>query len=441
MKNNRLKMKFEMILCLCLLVLCVGLNYGQIPNEPQTLLPDQTIEREMTGAETHRYKVSLKADEFFQVHVEQKGLDVVLKLLDNKGNILTTMDTPTGKEGVETLSFVIEKFGSFFLEVSGFDSKAEKGTYIIKREDSRPVTISDKKRIEAESIFMQRMNWRNKNSLGELEKFLPKLNTSLQIWRELSDKYMTELVLQEISSIKKSYAGGLFYTGLDYEKGNTKEGLIKAIEFYQKAKVIYAEIGNFEDEAKCLVYVADNYYLLDQNQKALDYYLQSLHSLKRENPKGLTYWELYTRAKSRTSILYSVLGEEQKALENYLDWLDFIESAKKAKYYYPHTIDDDKVSILSSIGVIYFDLGDKLKALEYFNQAVKGDYYYYGGGDKRKFAPIYENMGFLYKDLGEIIKANEYFKKALDAYNTSKKYYEQRITSIKQTEYADTTSL
>ena len=34
------------------------------------------IEREITGAETHRYRFNLKANEFFQVRVEQKGVDV-----------------------------------------------------------------------------------------------------------------------------------------------------------------------------------------------------------------------------------------------------------------------------------------------------------------------------------------------------------------------------
>jgi hypothetical protein len=79
---------------------------AQTPEEPRELLPNQTIEREMTGAETHRYKFALQANEFFQVRVEQKGVDVALKLLDADGQTLATMDSPNSTEGPETLSFI-----------------------------------------------------------------------------------------------------------------------------------------------------------------------------------------------------------------------------------------------------------------------------------------------------------------------------------------------
>ncbi len=59
----------------------------------------------MTGKETYYYKFNLKQNEFFQVHVEQKGIDVMLKLLNYvNGNVLATMDSTNGKEGHETLS-------------------------------------------------------------------------------------------------------------------------------------------------------------------------------------------------------------------------------------------------------------------------------------------------------------------------------------------------
>ena len=113
------------------------------------LKPNQTIEREMTGAETHRYKFDLKAGEFFQVRVEQKGVDVLLRLLDSNENILATMDSPNEKEGPETLSFIASKDGNYKLEISGFDEKAEKGIYTIKREVSR--TANSKRKTASRS--------------------------------------------------------------------------------------------------------------------------------------------------------------------------------------------------------------------------------------------------------------------------------------------------
>jgi hypothetical protein len=114
------------IICLMFVGTCAQRGFGQTTgaNQIEVLPPNQTIEREMTGAETHRYDVTLKTNEFFQVRVEQNGVDVALKLLDVDGKELATMDSPNGKEGPETLSFVTDKAGNFVLEISGFDVKA-----------------------------------------------------------------------------------------------------------------------------------------------------------------------------------------------------------------------------------------------------------------------------------------------------------------------------
>ena len=124
-------------------------------NEARELLPAQTIEREITGAQTHRYKFDLQSGEFFQVRVEQKGVDVALKLTDDKGNILATMDSPNGKAGFETLTWVAVNSGNFVLEVTNSDTKIEKGIYIIKREYARTATGEDKQQVEIEKNFVE----------------------------------------------------------------------------------------------------------------------------------------------------------------------------------------------------------------------------------------------------------------------------------------------
>lgn len=153
-----MKHKHNFCRIISLIVLIAGtfiIANGQPTDEPRSLQPNETIEREMTGKETHRYKFDLKTGEFFQVHVEQKGLDVSLKLLDEKGNVLATMDSPNGKEGFETLTFVADKDGSFILETISPNEKAEKGNYIIKREPSRTANEEDRKRVRIESDFFE----------------------------------------------------------------------------------------------------------------------------------------------------------------------------------------------------------------------------------------------------------------------------------------------
>ena len=168
-----------------------GLGQTTTGNQIQELRPDHTIERQMAGAESHLYKFDLKADEFFQARVEQKGIDVALKLLDDKGNVLATMDSPNGKQGPETLSFVVAKSGSFVLEVKPLDAKAEKGSYAIKQETPRAATPQDRRRVEIESVFVEGLTARNTS--GQQEVAVTKLERAVRGWEELQEPNLTFL--------------------------------------------------------------------------------------------------------------------------------------------------------------------------------------------------------------------------------------------------------
>lgn len=184
---------------------------GQTPNvRPiQGLLPNQTIQGEMMGAEIHRYRFDLKANEFFQVRVEQEGIDVLLKLLDANGDVVATMDSPNGKQGQEILSFVAEKSGNFVLEVSGVDTKAAKGNYSIRREVSRAATTQDKRRVEVEHAFVEGMTASKVDN--QSDKAIAKLEVALAGWQELGDAYLTELTTQQIKQAKvNKYSAILF---------------------------------------------------------------------------------------------------------------------------------------------------------------------------------------------------------------------------------------
>jgi CHAT domain-containing protein len=172
---------------------------GQTPGEPQALLPNQTLEREMTGAQTHRYTFDLRANEFFQTRVEQKGVDVTLKLTDAGGNVLATMDSPNSKQGPETLSFVASQAGAYTLELSSFDAKAEKGNYSIHREESRAAMARDKRRVEVERLFVEGMT--ASGAQGWTETAVGQLSAARAGWTELGDGYMADLTAQQAASV------------------------------------------------------------------------------------------------------------------------------------------------------------------------------------------------------------------------------------------------
>ena len=193
------------IAALSLMLWLVALTaFGQAPQstDVQELPPNRTLEREMTGAQTHRYEFDLQANEFFQARVEQKDFDVTLKLSDANGNVLATMDSPNGKEGTETLSFVAEKTGRYALEVSGFDAKAQKGSYSIRREATRTATAKDRRRVEVERLFVAGAT--AQNIKGQMETAVKQLTAAQAGWEELADTYMAELTARHIRQLQSS---------------------------------------------------------------------------------------------------------------------------------------------------------------------------------------------------------------------------------------------
>ena len=386
--------------------------FGQTPktDEARELPPAQTLERQMTGAETHRYKISLKKEEFFQVRVEQKGVDVALKLVDANGKELATMDSPNDKEGSETLSFVaVEAAGNYVLEVSGFDAKAEQGNYTIKREAPRTATADDKKRVAVEQLFIEGMTARNVK--GQSETALAKLEEALRGWQELKDNYLIKLTAQEIKSLKdlskKAQADAIYDEAIALSKQGTKESLQNAAAKFSEAQRVYAELGDKPNEAITLNQLGYIYGVLGETQNSLEYFNKSLPLYKAVGDK-------HGEANTLDNIgeIYAILGETQKALEYYNQSLPLIRSIADKT-------DSDKrleARTLYNTGGLYINLSETQKALEYFTLALSlcREIAYRVGE-----ATTLNNFGAVYSNLGEKQKALDYYNQALALIRTS----------------------
>jgi CHAT domain-containing protein/Tfp pilus assembly protein PilF len=100
-------------------------------------------------------------------------------------------------------------------------------------------------------------------------------------------------------------------------------------------------------------------------------------------------------------MVYSDLGEKKKALEFYEQalpiWRAFVDRTGEA-------------TTISNIGVMYSDLGEKKKALDYYEQALP---IWRAIVDRRGEAVTLNNLGQAYSDLGEKKKALDYYEQAL----------------------------
>lgn len=184
---------------------------------------NQPVERELSREEVHTYPVTLRAGEFMQVRVEQKGIDVVLSIHSAGGKMLTMVDTPTGQKGFETLSFIAGRAGTYLVRVilfqdplssgrirfAGDVNKNYSGPYVITLTAKRASTASDRRRIRAEKqlrAFIQDRSQRSISAYSEPATILAEIKRYeklLSVWREFKDDYMFALLENSVSTLKE----------------------------------------------------------------------------------------------------------------------------------------------------------------------------------------------------------------------------------------------
>jgi CubicO group peptidase (beta-lactamase class C family) len=102
------------------------------------LLHDQTIERSLSGGESHAYSVALEAGQFLFVTVEQRGIDVAVTLQDPSGAIALAVDTRNGPAGLEPVALFPQRSGEHAIEVRSLDENSGPGRYAITLERLEP---------------------------------------------------------------------------------------------------------------------------------------------------------------------------------------------------------------------------------------------------------------------------------------------------------------
>jgi FOG: WD40 repeat len=186
--------------------LAATLSSAQVTKQVSELKLNETLERELTGQEPHEYQVTLKANEFVQVRVEQKGIDVDLKLYAEGGTwLLAQMDSPNGMEGYETLSWIAREAGTYHFRVSRLEEEgnSESGRYSIQLTARNPATEANHQRLKGEKMFLQVVKSRLAGKHG-LPVLITQYETLLAFWRELKDEQMLRLIESLLAPLKEA---------------------------------------------------------------------------------------------------------------------------------------------------------------------------------------------------------------------------------------------
>jgi hypothetical protein len=93
------------------------------------------IERAITTADTHYYRIKLKAGEFLRALVDQRGIDLIIIVYTPDGQKILEVDSPNGNQGPEPIAVKAETSGSYRIEVRALEKNVPPGRYEVRIEE------------------------------------------------------------------------------------------------------------------------------------------------------------------------------------------------------------------------------------------------------------------------------------------------------------------
>jgi len=339
------------------------------------LEPGQPIKQKIGGAESHYYRIVLMTDQYVRLVVDQRGIDVGVKLYKPDGNVAVESNRLTGAYGPETILWVAESSGFYKLEVRALQSEHTAQFYEVKLLAERVATFQDRGQVALQGVLMQAEVLREQKTPTATDQAIAKYEEALQISRDVGDP--------------AGEAEGLNVLGLVYHI--LKRDALNARQRYDQALKIRQSLGDRRGEAETLVNIARLLESQGERQKALDFYELSLQPWQQAGDRYGLAWTL-----NNLGQLSYLLKQAQRALD-YQNralgiWRDVGDLSREA-------------ATLSSIGENYHLLNDYQQALNTYLQARER---WQAAGDRNGEVSTLFSISKTYAVLHNTQKENEF---------------------------------
>jgi CHAT domain-containing protein len=173
---------------------------GQASDPPTFLEAGAPIDRSIAGGETHAYRFSLKAGEFAQVIVEQRGVDVVVEIRRSGGQLVVQVDDAAGPQGNEQVDCAVETDTTYTVSVHPLMHSAAAGGYRISIGGVRAATDRDRSLFEAQRLRTVGGQHMRVDDYGQA---LPAYQGALQIAEKLfgPDDLYTLSIVEDLATV------------------------------------------------------------------------------------------------------------------------------------------------------------------------------------------------------------------------------------------------
>lgn len=88
------------------------------PVEAQQLEQPRPIERTLGAKETHAYSIALDVGQFLDAAVNQRGVDVIVRVFGPDGKLVAEIDSPNGAQGDEPIALEAKSGGKYRIEIT-----------------------------------------------------------------------------------------------------------------------------------------------------------------------------------------------------------------------------------------------------------------------------------------------------------------------------------
>jgi CHAT domain-containing protein len=428
-------LKFLALPIILVLALLLSPGYPRTLSQSQagqreTLSPDLSHERALMGGQAHTYQLTVGAQQYFRVIVEQRGVDVVVALSTADGKQLYEVDSPNGTAGTEEIPFVTQEAGRYLISVRCLDQQAPSGRYLIRVAELRQATTSDESRSTGERALAEAGRLRRQNkaeatrqaiaryeaaarafkTVGETRPEIDALYAAAEAFYELGElpkvQQLTEQVLQLAQQTGYRDAESKALSALAAVYAARSESR-KALEYQQAALIIVRELKDIGAEVSILSNLGAIHSQLAEYPQALAAYQQALAVSQNTDKSKLDAAVSSVLRESEGALLanlcafHSRLGQMQQALAACRQALPILRELKLVSL---------EGRTLSSLALTLKRLGQPEQALEYNLEAVR---VLNQAGARRDEAIALNDLGLIYFDLGDFAKAIATYEQSL----------------------------
>lgn len=390
MSRQRVVVHFSRLLCLLLTLPAIA-SSAAAGDDVTTLQVGKTIERQLAGSQVHTYELDLVLNDYAEIVIDQRSVDVSISAYDPKGQKLYYTDNLQVPDQ-ETVTLLGVVPGKYRLELRSLFAKTPEGTYLIRIKALRTATEQDKNAVAAGKLIADGLEFERQAKAESLRKAIEKYQAAVPLWHA--------------TGYKNWEANTLYLIANDYVFLGEQQ---KAFEFANEAiPVAHAGVleAAEEDRSKAIKVEAWSLNIMGRihnefgdKKKALEFFNRALPLQKSINDRS---GQLFTLSIMATA--YQYMGDMQKALALY------DESLVIAKELNDHAREG---TILNNVCAVYDSVGNYQQALDHCNRALT---FRRDAGDQLGKAVSLNNLANVYASLGD-------FQQALDLYRQSQQAY------------------